>query len=81
VDPDIESMDSIFVRTIESFNSSQFGFIVTIDDHRRDLSGIFAAGFFLRMMVIASGDVTSLRAPDREGSFPREGRFPDTAAV
>jgi hypothetical protein len=62
-------------------SSSRGMIIVTIDDHNRDLSRVFEAGIFLGMMVIAFGDVTSPRAPDRESSFNGETRLNDTAAV
>jgi hypothetical protein len=55
--------------------------IVTMDDHRRDLSRVFAVGVFRRVMVIVFGDLTSLRASDREGWFSRTRPFTDTAAV
>jgi hypothetical protein len=55
--------------------------IVTTDDQYRSILRVLAAEVFFRMIVIDSGDVTSPRAPDREGLFSREGRFTDTAAV
>jgi hypothetical protein len=55
--------------------------ITTIDDHGRDISQVFKAKIFLRMMVIVSSDVKSLRALDRERWLSRRGRFTETAAV